>query len=145
MLTLPDLRQQTGHDCGQTAAAVVYRLHGRRKADPPKGSELDGTHPAEMERAFRDAGLCVQSGDMTPADLRHHTRAGRPVVCLVTEADGTGHWVVVAGVARGKVHFHCPAAGPRTEPTAAFAARWHDSDRVAVRYERWGIACWPPS
>lgn len=143
MLTLPSLYQKSGHDCGQAAARVVYRYHGLRKADPPKGSELDGTHPAEMERAFRNAGLCVQSGEMAPADLRHHTRLGRPVVCLVTESDGEGHWVVVGGLVRGRVRFHCPTRGACAEPVAAFAARWHDSDRVAVRYERWGIAVWP--
>lgn len=143
VIDLPDYRQPTDASCGQTAAKVVYGYFGRRGVRP-QGTPIDGTDPRTLESALRLAGLVVQSGSMDADDLKHHTRKGRPVVCLVTEADGTGHWVVVAGVRRGRVHFHCPLVGPRVEPVAAFAARWHDSDRVAVRYEQWGIACWSP-
>lgn len=142
MIDLPDLRQKADHDCGQTAARVVYQFFGLR-GRAPQGTPIDGTDPRTLETAFRIAGLAVQSGTMDAADLKHHTGRGRPVACLVTEPDGTGHWVVVGGVRRGRVFFHCPVEGAKAEPVAAFAARWHDSDRVAVRYERWGIAAWP--
>ena len=144
MLSLPDCRQRDDWSCGQTAARVVFQFHGFRGRSP-QGSPIDGTDPRSLETAFLAAGLLVQSGEMTPADLRHHTRLGRPVVCLVTEPDGVGHYVVVGGLLRGRVRYHCPTVGASSEPVAAFDARWHDSDRVAVRYTRWGIAVWPPA
>lgn len=141
--TLP--LQRDDWTCGQTAARAVYRCLGVRKAnqDHPKGSPIDGTDPREIERAFRASGLLVQSGTMTPADLTHHTRHKRPVVCLVTEPGGVGHYVVVGGVRRGRVYYHCPGAGPKAESVAQFVARWHDVDRTTQRYEQWGIAVWP--
>jgi ABC-type bacteriocin/lantibiotic exporter with double-glycine peptidase domain len=142
MLDLPAILQRTDWSCGQVAARVVFQFHGFR-GRTPQGSPIDGTDPRTLETAFRRAGLRVQSGEMEPDDLRHHTRAGRPVVCLVTEDDGVGHYVVVAGVKGRTVFYHCPTAGAKSELLTRFAARWHDSDRVAVRYERWGIAVWP--
>lgn len=144
MLDLPTILQRDDWSCGQTAARVVFQHFGLRGRGP-QGTPQDGTDPRSVEAAFRLAGLRVQSGEMEPDDLRHHTRAGRPVVCLVTEADGVGHYVVVGGVKGRTVYYHCPVAGAKSELLTKFAARWHDSDRVAVRYERWGIACWPPS
>jgi hypothetical protein len=143
MLDLPAILQRNDWSCGQVAARTVFQHFGLRGKAPP-GTPQDGTDPRSIEAAFRLAGLRVQSGEMEVDDLRHHTKAGRPVVCLVTESDGVGHYVTVAGVRGRTVFYHCSVSGARSELLTRFAARWHDSDRVAVRYERWGIAVWPP-
>lgn len=83
--------------------------------------------------------LSVLSGTMTVDDLRHLTRTKRPVVCPVTLPDGNGHWVVVRGVLRGRVHIHCPIFGPHAQPVAAWLSRWYDSTSKGHEYDRWGI------
>jgi hypothetical protein len=111
---------------------------------PPPADPLDGLHPSYLEPALRRAGLKTCSGEMDLGDLRHHTRRGRPVVCLVRLGD-TGHYVVVGGVARGRVHLHCPARGPLRVPAdgpGGFPAAWDDIDRHGQRFSRWGLACW---
>jgi ABC-type bacteriocin/lantibiotic exporter with double-glycine peptidase domain len=76
---------------------------------------------------------------MTLDDLRHHHRLGRPVVCLV-RIDGGGHWVVVRGVTRSRVHFHDPADGRQSLPFAEWESRWIDTDRAGTVFRQHGIS-----
>ena len=138
ILSIPDVRQTADHDCGDAACSAVLRFHGltgRRVA-----TLVDGTDPRTLEAVFWRSGLAVQSGRMDVLDLRHHTRRGRPVVCLVTSDAGGGHWVVVAGVARGSVHYHDPTHGTKRERSAKFAERWRDTDRLGHVFAGWGVA-----
>jgi len=142
VLTLPDLRQTDSHSCGRVARDVAVSFFGRRAPRrPPSSSPVDGTDPLALVAEFRLLGFHVQSGEMDLIDLKHHTAAGRPVVVLTRLGD-EGHYQVVAGVARGRVRYQCPANGPGSEPAAAFLARWWDVGRD-VRYHQFGLAVWP--
>lgn len=140
MLTLPDLRQRDGFSCGPTSAAIVLQHLGRTSPRSfPSCSPVDGTDPLALVPVFRRAGLAVQSGEMSIADLRHHTRQGRPVVCLVQMDGSYGHYVVVGGVWRRRVYYQCPTRGPWSESATVFASRWWDMGRD-VKYYHFGIA-----
>jgi ABC-type bacteriocin/lantibiotic exporter with double-glycine peptidase domain len=140
MIELPDIRQKDGWSCGPTAAAIVLtHLEVPVPKSIPIGSPVDGTDPLALVSFFRQAGLAVQAGEMTLDDLAHHTKLGRPVICLMRD-DGDGHYVVVAGVERRRrVLYQCPAYGPKAEPVGRFGKRWWDQGRDC-RYEKWGVA-----
>jgi ABC-type bacteriocin/lantibiotic exporter with double-glycine peptidase domain len=138
-------RADDGH-CGPVCAAVVLDLCGfhpdESTAKVAVGlpvTPLDGVDPRTMESFLRRQGLRCQSGEMTVADLRHHTAAGRPVLCL-TRKDG-GHWVVVTGTYHRSVTYHDPDLGPCAQATSQWTAGWYDVDRFGVEYRRFGIAC----
>jgi ABC-type bacteriocin/lantibiotic exporter with double-glycine peptidase domain len=140
LIDLPDVRQRADHDCGAAVFACVTRYwegRGRKIKSHP----IHGTPPDQLEPAFRAAGYLVSSGNMTVGDLKHHAGQGRPVVCPV-QWDGCGHWVVVRGVARGRVYLMDPANGPTSVTLAEWEACWHDADRRATVYERHGLAVW---
>ena len=94
-----------------------------------------------IEAVLRRCGLNVCSGEMGLADLKHHTGLGRPVLCPI--AYGGGHWVVVSGVSRGGVFFHCPDRGPQRLREHAWTVNWRDTSTKGVEYDHWGIATWP--
>lgn len=142
LLQLPELVQENDWSCGRTCFEIATRYLGA-KGKKPDADPLHGTDPISLERALRNCGLDVRSGNMDVNELRFHTQAGRPVVCLVTEGEGVhacGHWVVVSGVAYRYVHFVCPTHGAVKQSVPEFEARWRDDDRMGVRLERWGIA-----
>jgi ABC-type bacteriocin/lantibiotic exporter with double-glycine peptidase domain len=124
-------------------AAVCLGLVGRRRpasdARALLANSFDGTDPRTLEAFFRRLGLRVQSGEMTPADLTHHTRAGRPVAALVQLAGG-GHWVTVWCADAKAVYWHCPIAGLRSDSPARFRRLWWDWDRFGVHFRQFGVA-----
>ena len=138
ILALPDIRQRNNWSCGEAAVRTVFQFHGAA-GKIPLASPIDGTDPRGLEAAFWRAGLSVQSGSMDLDDLRHHTRKGRPVVCLVTH-DGVGHYVVVGGVHRGLVYFQDPLRGAVKQQAEPFEVSWKDVDRFGVRYVRWSVS-----
>ena len=141
MLQLPEIRQKGEYDCGPTARKIVEDYLGIR-IPTVHATPVDGLSPSALENAFRKAGACVLSGNMTISDLRHQTRLGRPVVCLVTHK-GEGHYVVVAGVGTRYVHYQCPDEGRRMELDSRFLQQWYDhSARWGYDYKCWGIAVW---
>lgn len=140
LLDLADLRQSADCDCGEAAVDTVFDALGVRltAASVLSSTAQDGAHPASIEAALRRAGLYVQSGTMTLADLQHHVRLGRPVLCPVSLHGG--HWVVVRGVGRGCVYYQCPAVGPSRTRFLEWDEIWRDSTRAAHDFDRWGIA-----
>lgn len=138
LLDIPDVRQASDYDCGAACLDAVAQFHGLRVRGPARlANAVQGMSPDTVEAVLRALGLPVLSGTMAVADLRHLTRTGRPVLCPVARAGG--HWVVVRGVARGKVHFHDPAAGPGAEREADWLAGWRDVARSGAEFARWGI------
>ena len=136
MLALPDTWQYGAASCGRAAAACVLRHFG--KAADLRGlvtTAIDGTDPRTLESLLRKTGLRVVAGEMTAADLKHFTGTGRPVIAVVRN-----HYVVVAGVARGRVHYQDPQAGPARKLLAEFLDWWRDDDRLGAAYHRFGIA-----
>jgi ABC-type bacteriocin/lantibiotic exporter with double-glycine peptidase domain len=140
-LTLPDVRMRDSFDCGAACVEAAAAFWGVRCRPARLANPAQGMAPDTVEAVLRSIGLAVLSGTMAAADLRHLTRTGRPVLCP-TGLYG-GHWVVVAGVARGRVHYHDPAAGPARLGLAAWDAAWGDTSRSGQAFARWGIACGP--
>lgn len=138
LLDIPDIRQADDYDCGAAALDAIARFHGLRARGPVAlANPVQGMAPDTVEAVLRSLGLSVLSGTMTVDDLRHLTRSGRPVLCPV--AHHGGHWVVVRGVERGRVYYHCPAAGPAVLREADWLAAWRDTSRTGQRFLQWGI------
>ncbi|HYE77948.1 MAG TPA: cysteine peptidase family C39 domain-containing protein [bacterium] len=143
-----DRRQRADDEhCGAVCAAVALDLCGfapdeatARVARGLPVTSLDGVDPRTMEAFLRRQGLRCQSGEMTVKDLAHHTRQGRPVLCLV--ADHGGHWVVVTGTYSRSVAYHDPMDGTRARTPAEWEAAWYDVDRYGCEYRRFGLAVW---
>ncbi len=142
MLQLPDVRQAENYDCGPASIDTVLRFFGvRSKTSVVQcANEIDGTHPATLETALRRAGLLVCAGRMSLADLTHHTRLGRPVLCPVDLFGG--HWVVVRGATSKRVYFHCPSEGPQWVTRDRWLSIWHDSERSGDVFVNWGLSVW---
>jgi len=140
LLDTPDIRQRLDFSCGVAAFRTVcayWQVPTQRiTADPH-----DGLHPFELEPALRRAGLWVQAGSMSLDDLRHHHKQGRPVACLIRTDDG-GHWVVVRGLTRSRVHYQDPAGGRASVSFAGWESRWWDSDRAGTVFRRHGVVAW---
>lgn len=140
LLDLPDVRQRDGYDCGPAAIDCALAFLGVRTCAHVLGlaNPVHGTAPDTVEALLRRADLPVLSGEMTLADLRHFARGGRPVLCPV--ALHGGHWVVVRGVERGSVHYHCPLNGRQKMPRDEWLVHWRDDTTRGVTYSRWGLA-----
>ncbi len=139
ILELKDIRQHDDYSCGDACVDVVIRFMGIRTCVSvlTMANAVQGVGPETCESLLRRAGLSVLSGAMTVDDLRHLTKSGRPVLCPTSILGG--HWVVVAGVARGKVHFHDPVSGPSTLKIAEWDEKWHDESRSGHAFRKWGI------
>lgn len=143
LLALPDIseiRKADGVSCAAGAVAIAlsaldmqWRLGSLVNYLNVTG--VDGSDPRTVESYLRRIGLCLSAGEMDLGDLRYHARRGRPVICAIE-----GHWVVSAGIKRGKVHYMDPDEGPKRLAETDFLAIWHDQDRLGSYYRRWGIA-----
>ena len=138
----PDIRQTAGYDCGDAIADSVFKHFNVRTCSAVIGlaTEDTGLHPSTLHAALRRAGLRVQSGSMLIADLKHHTRLGRPVLCPV--AAYGGHWVAVLGVTPRRVAYHCPVRGLVRETHDSWTANWRDATNDGHAFDSWGIATW---
>jgi ABC-type bacteriocin/lantibiotic exporter with double-glycine peptidase domain len=145
MLALPDVRQRFDYDCGAAATKTVLSYFGMKTNTyilaPLATNPIDGTDPRAIEATLRRSGLKVISGEMNLEDLQHHTKLGRPVICLI-QLDHVGHYVVVGSVKFGQVHFNDPTNGPSKNSSKKFVERWKDIDRLNTIYTQFGIAAW---
>ncbi len=139
-LSIPDVRQQSDHDCGEAAVVAVLRYWGLRNK-PAFATPQDGSDPRQLESALRLAGLKVLSGEMTIVDLRHFTKEGRPVICL-TQSEGQGHYVVVSGVHGRYVQYHDVSCGIVHCTKKLWELDWHDRGRMGESFVHFGIAAW---
>lgn len=139
ILELKDVRQHDEYSCGDACVDVLLRFWGVRSsvAVLTLANAVQGVGPDACENLLRRAGLSVVSGNITVDDLKNFTKLGRPVMCPVSVHGG--HWVVVSGVARGKVHFQDPTDGPSSLKVADWDAAWHDTSRSGQEFRRWGI------
>lgn len=142
ILTIPDVRQGKDYDCGWACYDAICGMNGITSRGPvPLANAIQGLSPDTVEAVFRSTGWTILSGTMTVDDLKHFADTGRPVMCPAT-IEQEGHWVVSAGVARGRVHFHDPLHGMRSVRTADWLAAWHDTSRSGAEYKQWGIVAW---
>lgn len=142
ILRLPGVLQRDAFSCGDASIATVLAFH--RVVAPSKlATPIDGTDPASIERHLRRIGLHVLSGSLHVDDLEHFCRQFRPPIVLATWPDGgDSHWVVVRGVSRGRVYFHCPIDGAESLRISEWDAIWHGSGKMGERYTRWGVVAW---
>lgn len=140
LLKIPDIRQGTDYDCGAACIDAVCRYWGRRSRGPVSlANPVQGMAPETVAAWLRSLGAKVLSGSLFGvADLQHFTRAGLPVLCPITAAGG-GHWVVVRGVERGRVYYHCPVEGEVSVRAAQWLDQWRDHTDSGHTYDRWGI------
>lgn len=146
MLDIPPVLQRKDFDCGAACVAAVAEFHGLA-ARGVRGwaCPVAGMAPDTMLAALRSLGLSVLAGGpLEVTTLRALTKEGWPVICPITRAAG-GHWVVVRGVRRGRVHFHCPTHGASSEPVATWETQWCDSTETGTPFVRWGVAAGPPA
>ncbi len=142
---LPDIRAKTAHDCGTTAWRVVFAYHhGRNGRVIDLSNPVQGTDPSTLEAIIRrDANWSVHSGETFLNDLQHFAATLRPPICLMTlPGDSDSHYVVCAGVYRGRVFFHCPSDGTQSLPAGEFEAAWHGVGKYS-QFNRWSLAAWP--
>jgi ABC-type bacteriocin/lantibiotic exporter with double-glycine peptidase domain len=148
MLALPDVRQRFDYDCGAAATKTVLSFYGLKTNTyvlaPLATNPIDGTDPRAIEATLRRSGLKVISGEMDLDDLKHHTKLGRPVICLI-QLENVGHYVVVGSVKFNQVHFNDPTNGPSKNNLTKFKDRWKDVDRLNTTYHQFGIAAWRQS
>lgn len=107
-------------DCGPSALARLLALHGRPGPGPDSLAVLAGTGPVGtslggLARAARAAGLDASARRLSPDH--------RPPAPLLVWVDRS-HFVVVEGVAGGRVTIADPAVGRYTMPAAGFVRRW---------------------
>lgn len=140
MLSLPDVRQESGWDCGRAALRIICEFYNRPLPlfIANLTNEVTGLAPDTLEAAFRALGLNVISGSWTVDLLKAVTKDGKPVVCL-TQLDGVGHWTVVSGIARGYVYFNCPTAGRTKQKIEEWDRIWIDYHYAGGVFDRWGI------
>ncbi len=142
ILDVPDVRQRHDFDCGAACLETVFRFHGLPKPRwvSALATPIDGMSP-ETVRAVASAVFgSVVSGHLTVGLLDGFVRDGKPVIAHATFADGIEHWVVVVGVTRARVHFHCPTDGRDSLSLADWDAVWRDD---GGRYRRYGVTGWP--
>jgi ABC-type bacteriocin/lantibiotic exporter with double-glycine peptidase domain len=143
MLTIPDVRQRDHYSCGAACSAALLSYYHlpvprwlRRLANPERGMQPDTLY-AILSDAF---GRPPLAGSVELHDLRHLTATGRPVICPVFW--DSGHWVVVSGVTRSRVHLHCPIDGPTSVPIRDWLADWRDEPADSP-YQRYALCGWP--
>lgn len=145
LLDLPIVRQRRSHTCAVAACRCLLRFHGL--AGPPSfASETDGADPRAVEVALRRAGLGVLAGEADVGQLKYWCGRGMPPICLIQWTDGivrVGHYVVVAGVYRGKVHYADPIDGLTSLPISEWNDRWTDSERLGGTFRHWAVAAGP--
>lgn len=147
LLDVPDVRQESDYDCGRACLKAVFAFWG--EAFPKHLSALtnqeQGTHPDTLSAILRESRRFeLIDGSMSVDLLRMLTRNGWPVLVVLTPPGKGGHWVVVRGVARGRVYYHCPTHGRCSLPVASWEDAWDDRDRGNVGYWRWGVCPWRP-
>ena len=141
LLTLPDIRQQEGHTCGDAAALCVLAFHGIT-ASFRLATKQQGADPVSIESKLRQIGLKVTAGESKIDDLRHYCDSGRPVICLVHWPDGEdSHYLTVKGVSKGYVYYQDPEEGPGKCKVKEFESSWSASGRIGM-YNKWAIVAW---
>jgi ABC-type bacteriocin/lantibiotic exporter with double-glycine peptidase domain len=139
VLKIPDVRQRADFDCGAAAIEAVCRYYGYKSRGADKlANPVQGMEPGTVEAVLRHFGFRIIVGQLLVEDLKHFSRLKMPVVCPIDHEGG--HWVVAAGVSRGRVHFHCPLRGAVAVPVGEWEAGWKSSTTTGIEYENWGIA-----
>ena len=139
---VPVVRQESAHDCGAAALAMVLARWGIPNAAPEirRSVPVDerGASAGGLRNFARDQGLrafLISGGE---SDLEHELGARRPVlVGLVQRYAGhraLSHYEVVIGLnpINHRVLLLDPGRGPREDELASFEREWQDAGRLAL-------------
>lgn len=113
-LDIPDIRQETDHDCGAACIRAVLAFFGQDRSEADCIEALGTTHETgtsseAMVKYLNQCGLKVELLNHLGGDqLQEHTANGKPIIALVNE--GT-HWVVACGGEGDSVTYHDPLKG----------------------------------
>lgn len=137
------VRQQFDYSCGSAALATLLHFHYDRpvgeaeifKAMYDAGDQDKirrvGFSLLEMKQYLAKAGLQADGYRMSLADV---AGLGQPGIVLITTGSYR-HFVVVKGIARGRVLVGDPAAGQRTYTIPEFEKLWSNGIFFAIRDE----------
>ena len=126
------LRQQYDFSCGSAALATLLTYHYRQPVTEQavfeymylhgdqKKIRKEGFSMLDMQRFLAARGLRAD-GFQLPLDKL--IAAGLPAIVLISER-GYHHFVVIKGIAQGRILVGDPSSGARAMPRAAFEAIW---------------------
>jgi predicted double-glycine peptidase len=126
------LRQQYDFSCGSAALATLLTYHYRQPVTEQavfeymylhgdqKRIRKEGFSMLDMQRFLAARGLRAD-GFQLPLDKL--IAAGLPAIVLVSER-GYHHFVVIKGIAQGRILVGDPSSGARAMPREAFEAIW---------------------
>ena len=137
------IRQESAHDCGSAALAMVLDHWGVADAAAQvrlamPSARQQGSTAGALRQLARDKGLRAFLITGGQADLVRELRANRPVlVGLVQRYTGDkalSHYEVVIGIneATGQVLLLDPGRGPREDGLASFDHEWRDAGRLTL-------------
>ncbi|MBU1445706.1 C39 family peptidase [Patescibacteria group bacterium] len=156
IITLPQLRQTYGYDCGAKALQAVLVYYGievredniiKTAKTTSKGTPIQGIITIAQKH-----GLKTESREMTIRDVKNYIKKKIPVILVLQawtakkkvdwEKDWTdGHYVVAIGYTKDKILFEDPSSFERDYlKYDELEKRWHDVDANGKKYFHHGIA-----
>lgn len=140
---VPVIRQESAHDCGAAALAMVLEHWGvpdasadiRRSVSTTEDRRVSAGH---LRQFARDKGMRAFLISGAETDLEHELGAQRPVlVGLVQRYAGSralSHYEVVIGVnpTTHRVLLLDPGHGPREDELASFEREWRDAGGLTL-------------
>jgi predicted double-glycine peptidase len=140
---VPVVRQQSAHDCGAAALAMVLAHWGVPDAAPEirrvvVADDARGASAGGLRQFARGKGLRAFLISGGQQDLAHELGAQRPVlVGLVQRYTGDRaltHYEVVIGLnpTTRRVLLLDPGHGPREDELASFEREWQDAGRLTL-------------
>ena len=155
-ITLPQLRQTYGYDCGATALQSILVYYGIEVREDhiikSAGTSKDGTSIQGIIKVTNKYGLKTDSRQMTIKDIKEYLLKSIPVILVLQawtekkkvnwEKDWIdGHYVVAIGFTKDKILFEDPSSFERTYlKYDELQKRWHDVDVDGKKYFHHGIA-----
>ena len=155
-ITLPQLRQTYGYDCGAKALQSILVYYGIEVREDhiikSAGTSKDGTSIQGIIKVATKYGLKTDSRQMTINDIKEYIKKNIPVILVLQawtekkkvdwEKDWIdGHYVVVIGYTKDKILFEDPSSFKRTYlKYDELQKRWHDVDKDGKKYIHHGIA-----
>ena len=155
-ITLPQLRQTYGYDCGAKALQTVLVYYGIEVREDhlikSAGTSKNGTSIQGIIKVANKYGLKTDSRQMTINDIKGYIKQKIPVILVLQawtekkkvnwEKDWIdGHYVVAIGYTKDKILFEDPSSFERTYlKYDELQKRWHDVDTDGKKYVHHGIA-----
>ncbi len=156
IITLPQLHQTYGYDCGAKALQAVLVYYGieiredyiiKYAKTSKRGTPIKG-----IINLAKKYGLKTNAGEMAIKDIKKFIKKNIPVI-LVLQAWAEnknidwkkdwvdGHYVVAIGYTKDKIIFVDPFSFKRTYLRYnELEKRWHDIDTKGKKYFHFGIA-----